>query len=445
MAKISLLSGNGNQTTITGISLALSGHFISSGILKKDYLLVTENDTPNNTVKVDIGAAVIGFDDYTGDQDKFYYFFVDTPENVTIGANSSGNPRIDAIVAYVDTANPASDDNDGAGVLIAIEGTPAGSPSAPTDSDIQTELGAGVRWIRLANVEVSNGFSSIVDGDITDTRVKARATGNSIYDNNDAVKGYDSGGSIRDLLKLNSGDNIEIGGAGIGNINLNNTLVSNIINSLGGIIWDGWQPRSETLTYASATSFTIAGVDLTAIYRKGTKLRVSQSTGGTKYFVVASSSFSTNTTVNLIPTTDYSLANEAISSPNVSYAENPAGWPGWFAYTPTFTGFSAAPVGIHRWSARGNTIHLIVRVVTFGTSDATGFTITAPIAQANVSADLLTYFSLGLAVDNGSNSSGDLGRIPNNSATITLLKGASPTGWTNSGNKGANFQFFYQF
>lgn len=391
MAKVSLLSGTGNQTTLTGISLALSGHFISSGILKKDYLVVTENDTPNTTVKVDIGAAVIGFDDYTGDQDKFYYFFVDVAENVTITANSSGNPRIDAIVAYVDTANPASDDNDGAGVLVAIEGTPAGSPSAPTDSAIQTELGAGVRWIRLANIAVSNGFSSIVDGDITDTRIKARATGNSIYDNNDALKGYDSGGTIRDLLKLNAGDNVEIGGAGVGNINFNNKTVVGIHEVLTGLIWDGWQPRTETWTYASATSFTIAGVDLTGIFRKGTKLKLTQTTD--KYFVVASSSFSTNTTVNVITSTDYTIADAAITSPFVSYVENPSGWPGWFNYTPTLavsggTAPTYTTLFRNRWSVAGNHIHVSIdwNNVSGGTagSGTNGISFTFPVAGSQI-------------------------------------------------------------
>ncbi len=56
---------------------------------------------------------------------------------------------------------------------------------------------------------------------------------------------------------------------------------------------------SYTAAYASATSFTIAGVDVTSIYHAGRRIKLTATTPGTIYGTIASSSFSTNTTVNV--------------------------------------------------------------------------------------------------------------------------------------------------
>lgn len=104
---------------------------------------------------------------------------------------------------------------------------------------------------------------------------------------------------------------------------------------------DGWQPATDTWTYASATTFTIAGVDRTAIFTSGTKIKLTQTTA--KYFYVVGSAFSTNTTVTVTGGTDYTLANAAITLPNYSYASNPQGFPHLFAYTPAWTAESVNP------------------------------------------------------------------------------------------------------
>ena len=67
-----------------------------------------------------------------------------------------------------------------------------------------------------------------------------------------------------------------------------------------------------TAAYASATSFTIAGVDVTSIYHAGRRIKLTASTPGTIFGTIASSSFSTNTTIN-VTWDSGSLANEAIT------------------------------------------------------------------------------------------------------------------------------------
>ena len=71
-----------------------------------------------------------------------------------------------------------------------------------------------------------------------------------------------------------------------------------------------------TATYASATSFTIDGTDVTAIYHAGRRVKVVASTPGTIYGTVSSTSFSTNTTVN-VTWDSGNLSSEAITSVHI--------------------------------------------------------------------------------------------------------------------------------
>lgn len=97
----------------------------------------------------------------------------------------------------------------------------------------------------------------------------------------------------------------------------------------------GWITPPDTWTYASATTFTIAGVDRTAMFPKGTKIKLTQ--GTVKYFYVVGSSFSTNTTITVTGGSSYTLANAAITSPYYSYASTPQGFPAFMSYTPTWS------------------------------------------------------------------------------------------------------------
>ena len=54
----------------------------------------------------------------------------------------------------------------------------------------------------------------------------------------------------------------------------NKTLTTPVIVNLVGN--DGWIKATDTWTYASATTFTIAGVDRTAMFPKGTKIKLTQ-------------------------------------------------------------------------------------------------------------------------------------------------------------------------
>lgn len=96
-------------------------------------------------------------------------------ETVPISANASGNPRITSIVLYLDkTATPAEDSpGDDVAFLTTVDGTPAASPAAPLEADIEAEIGANNPYIVLDNVTVSSGATGISNANIA--RVVPRA------------------------------------------------------------------------------------------------------------------------------------------------------------------------------------------------------------------------------------------------------------------------------
>lgn len=117
---------------------------------------------------------------------------------------------------------------------------------------------------------------------------------------------------------------------------------------------DGWIGYGATWTYASATTFTVSG-DQTAIFAKGTKIKLTQTT--VKYFYVTASSYSSpNTTVAITGGSDYTLSNAAITNPAYSYA-SPPDFPGWFNFGVTWTAqVTAASLGNGTLESRFNVV-----------------------------------------------------------------------------------------
>jgi hypothetical protein len=67
-----------------------------------------------------------------------------------------------------------------------------------------------------------------------------------------------------------------------------------------------------TITYASSTSFTVSGVDVTSFYHVGRRIKAVGSSTGTIYGSISASTFSTNTTVT-VTWESGSLSNETIT------------------------------------------------------------------------------------------------------------------------------------
>ncbi|QQG43387.1 MAG: hypothetical protein HYW45_04325 [Candidatus Daviesbacteria bacterium] len=126
---------------------------------------VAAQTTPDLTVKVQLGRAYI-----EASSGNTYPIRADSDSNVSIASNSSGNPRIDALVLFIDLSAAPNTDASNVAKLQVVQGTPAPSPVAPTDSAIQTDIGASNPFIRLANITVASGATSITNPNIADTR-----------------------------------------------------------------------------------------------------------------------------------------------------------------------------------------------------------------------------------------------------------------------------------
>lgn len=204
---------------------------------------------------------------------------------------------------------------------------------------------------------------------------------------------------------------------------------------------DGWTLASDTWTYASATTFTIAGVDRTSSFPVGTKIKLTQTT--TKYFYVVATSFSTDTTVTITGGSSYTLANAAITSPYYSYASTPQAFPHWFNYAPTPTGFSANPSGAtYRFAIHGRMCTTDVYMPNNGTSNATTFTIPAPVTAG---ASAAYAYTIARAFNNGGiiNEGAQVNIGPAGTA-FTLYTGFGDQAWTNTNAKGASFLINYE-
>jgi len=205
---------------------------------------------------------------------------------------------------------------------------------------------------------------------------------------------------------------------------------------------DGWIPAGITWTYASATTFTTTG-NTTAIFTKGTRITLTQTTA--KYFTVVSSAFGASTTVTITGGSDYTLANAAITLPFYSYQLSPQGYPVTFNWTPGYTGFSADPAGnLAKFYTIGSRAHVSYgcALAGVGTPNATTFTITGlPItaATSRLGFQMATYR------DNSANSTTP-GRLNLATATVSCFTDANVGVWTASGTKAVySFDVEYDF
>lgn len=146
-----------------------------------------------------------------------------------------------------------------------------------------------------------------------------------------------------------------------------------------------WMPFTYAWVYVSASSFKVAGVDVSANYQKGDPIRWKQG-GGYKYGIVSTSTFSTDTTITIAVNTDFTIANAAITDNYLSRMENPVGFPSSFVFTPSLTnvtmGSESTLTG--KYEIRGRTVcvhaKLYFRVTGGGSIDGQPV-LTLPIAS----------------------------------------------------------------
>lgn len=315
----------------------------TGGIFDKDdngSFLVSEETVPAMSVKVAEGYAFLR---KSGDSMVYPVRLFDGDASATINANASGNDRIDAVVLYIDLGASPNSAVTNVAKLVVIEGTPAGSPSAPTDGDIESEIGASNPYLRIADVDVANGAVSIVDADITDQRSEVLfvSNGTPTADGDIANKGY--------------------------------------VDTKAPA--DGWFSLVSAGTRLSAFVLTASG-DLTGIIQKGDKIKLTNTT--TKYFYVKSVSYSDpNTTITFYDNTDYVLVGNPTTI-QYSKSATPHGFPKYFNYDGAISGFSSFTSEVYKFSIENGSVCVMGEID--GTSNATGhaFTLPATCAESGI-------------------------------------------------------------
>ena len=138
--------------------LSMQSIIASSGIIGTSSLAVTQAGTPAMAVQVAAGwGAIVG--NYTTNM-GVYQFYNDAATQLTITTANPTNPRIDRIVVTINDSYYTGSTNNVTFTVVA--GTPAVSPTAPATP---------TNSISLATVAVAAGATSIVNANITDTRV----------------------------------------------------------------------------------------------------------------------------------------------------------------------------------------------------------------------------------------------------------------------------------
>lgn len=286
---------------------------------------VNQSSTPAMTVDITLGRAyVLG----TPSGQSSQILRAKMASNYIaydIAANTSGSTKYDWIYLKLDADKAAAPSLTADDVITLYTSR---STSNSTDNGTAPTYG-----LVLAVVTVANGASSIVNANIADKRVNTTITMDSLI--------------IKDGTLKN---------------------------------WDGWITPDETWTYASASTFTVAG-DRTTKYTKGTRLKWTQTT--VKYGVVASSSYSApNTTVTIAVNTDHTIANEVITANYYSYAANPQGYPGWFNYTPTLTNLSGGTQIFAYFSIIGLDVFFEFKYALAGAGVDGSVSISVPVAMS---------------------------------------------------------------
>jgi len=171
MAKqVKIIDGMGDYTAGVGVDAADLMNFVNatlqeSCVVSDTDFQVTEKGTgADMSVDVAIGSGYIKNTAWTNgsvDETKFWAVGSDAITNVSIANNTSGNPRIDIIVLRVDNTTPPNNEATNVFIIEAVQGTPAGSPVAPTTP---------ANSKKVAEIAVANGATSIVNANITDTR-----------------------------------------------------------------------------------------------------------------------------------------------------------------------------------------------------------------------------------------------------------------------------------
>jgi hypothetical protein len=165
-------NSNGGRTTDSALFHALGNAFVGSWIsgfrvrqaspVGMNILIGGESGIPDDLLVRDAMSATFPVSNLSTQ-----------PVQASVTTANSANPRIDAVVIYIDTnvaASQAVANNENRTKAVVVPGTPATNPSAPTPSQIKAKIGASNPYEVIAEIRVNAGTTTILDSVITDRR-----------------------------------------------------------------------------------------------------------------------------------------------------------------------------------------------------------------------------------------------------------------------------------
>lgn len=165
-------NSNGGRTTDSALFHALGNAFVGSWIsgfrvrqaspVGMNVLIGGENGIPDDLLVRDAMSATFPVSNLSTQ-----------PVQASVTTANSANPRIDAVVIYIDTnvaASQAVANNENRTKAVVVPGTPATNPSAPTPSQIKAKIGASNPYEVIAEIRVNAGTTTILDSVIADRR-----------------------------------------------------------------------------------------------------------------------------------------------------------------------------------------------------------------------------------------------------------------------------------
>jgi hypothetical protein len=408
-------------------------NFIVNEGVAFDGMKVTESGTPGMSVVVAPGTGY--FYGSGTNSNVMYEFYSDANETVTIGA-SGVSARIDIICLKVDSST-------GVASIVAIAGTPSGSPAVPATP---------ASHYKLAEVAVGAGVTTITNANITDRRrsVFVMPTGarNQGLINGKIVPTVASNNLTLAVKTLSDTDPSATNPVGIwigGQLRWITSSLS--ISANAGTNW--FNSGSAELATREIDYFAYIGYNATDGITLGyaripyAKLYSDFNTTTTNERYARISTI-TNATAgdNYVNIGRFAATLSATASfnwsiptfTNANLIQEPIYETRWLTWTPTLTGFSVLPGGnIVNYKITDSSIDLIIRNSgAFGTSNATTLTATAPISAA---VNIQRGFAL--VVNNGTGVAG-IWAIDTDSSTIEFGVGAGTGGFTATGGKYIN-------
>lgn len=207
---------------------------------------------------------------------------------------------------------------------------------------------------------------------------------------------------------------------------------------------NGLISANETFTYASSITIAVAS-GAGGKYQRGDILVFTQHSS-VKYFFIIGVADTLLTVKGNGAVVVEDTATYPITSNYYSHQASPVGFPGWFDWTPEYTGFSSPPTSNYaKFRIDQVFCHVIYEQSGLGTSNQTYFTITGlPLAYSGTPANIewpVTIANAGSLVTTPGVLSFEAA-----GTTLTAYKDLAKNGWTNSAAKGIyHFEIKYPY